>query len=110
VSLNGEPLKSGGQVGDSVVLKLRAGRYVIDYTPTRPYSEVLSTYSPIPKLLQNKKAAAFLAEQFPAVADLDEFRLAAIGNACIREIAETPFIVLTEEQMDELDRRLQEMR
>jgi len=110
VSLNGEPVKTGRQVGDSVVLKLRAGRYVIDYTPTRPYSEVLSTYSPIPKLLQNKKAAAFLAEQFPAVADLDEFRLAAIGNACIREIAETPFIVLTEEQMDELDRRLQEMR
>lgn len=106
ITLNGALTAEGRQVGQDVELDLGAGTYEIAYQPTRPYIEVLSTNTPIVTLLKNEKVVEALSETFPVIKALDEDMLMAIGNASMRELAHTPYLRLSDAQLDGIDRLL----
>ncbi|HRE29103.1 MAG TPA: hypothetical protein PK954_20835, partial [Anaerolineales bacterium] len=89
--------------GADQVLQLDAGRYEIVYRPTRAYLKAFSTRTPIVQIVQDERAKAVLAGVFPLITMLDESMLAAMGEATLREMAATPYLTLTEAQLDEID-------
>ena len=103
ISLNGTQCQTGRQRGSCVELDLDAGRYTIDYRPTKEYFETFSTHTPIVTLVQSRKVVEALSEKFPMLSMLDDSLLAAIGDASIRDMARTPYLQMTEEQLDGLD-------
>jgi hypothetical protein len=58
------------------------------------------------QILQNEQAKAILQGFIPMVATLDEAMTTAMGEASLREIAATPHLNLTGEQLDEIDQAL----
>ena len=110
ITINGEAVNDGRQVDQCVELELSAGKYTITYQPTRPYVQTFSTYTPIVKLVRSEQVVAALAETFPMIMALNDMMLAAIGDASIRDMAQTPFLPLTEQQLDGLDQILGKIR
>ena len=106
ITINGQPSAEGTQQGPNLVLHLRTGTYRIAYRPTRAYRKAFSTQTPIVQLVQDEEARAVLVERFPMLAALDDTMLAAMGEATLREMASTPYLPLTPDQLDELDRVL----
>jgi len=106
ITLNGEPVSEGKQVDKNVELELKSGVYHITYQPTTPYYEVFSTYSPIVTLLKNPKVFDLLKNLFPPEIQVNEQMLSYIGDASLRELAQTPYTSFTNEQLDELDQLL----
>jgi alpha-L-rhamnosidase len=109
ISINGKHFPEGKQVSDTVELTLGAGHYEIDYQPGNEYLQQYDTHTPIVQMVRNKKAAEFLATLFPMITSLDESMLSTIGDASIREMVATPFLDLTNEQMDEIDQLLKDI-
>lgn len=106
VVINGQKSAEGTQQGSNLILQLPAGFYRIEYQPTRPYRKTFNTYTPIVQLVQHERAKAILAHFFPMVAALDDSMLAAIGEASLRDMANTPYLPMTPEQLDEIDQAL----
>jgi alpha-L-rhamnosidase len=106
IQVNGQRATSGLQQGSSVVLRLEAGRYRIEYKPERTYIETLSTYVPAVKILQNKKARSALMRFIPMIAVVNEAMIAAIGNDSLRDLAATPYLKLSDEKLNEIDQVL----
>jgi alpha-L-rhamnosidase len=106
ITINGQPSEAGQQVGDNVELDLVAGRYTIAYQPAKPYRQTYNTHTPLARLVQNKQAVEVLSGPLPLIAMLDDNMLAAMGEASLREMATTPYLPMTTEQLDELDRLL----
>jgi len=104
--LNGKQVAVGIQQGSSVIMHLEAGHYQVEYQPSRPYIETLSTYVPAVKILQNKKAKLALMRFIPMIAMVTDVIIAAIGNDSIRDLAATPYLSLSDAQLDEMDRVL----
>jgi alpha-L-rhamnosidase len=67
ITINGQASTEGTQQGNNLVLSLGAGRYEIDYQPSRPYVKTYSTRTPIVQILQNEQAKAILANVFPMI-------------------------------------------
>jgi alpha-L-rhamnosidase len=109
ITINGKKSPAGTQHNADLVLRLDAGRYKIEYQPTRPYVQTFSTHTPIVHLAKNVQAKVAVARVIPMVTTLDESLLAAIGEASLRELANTPYLSLTPEQLDEIDRVLKEI-
>jgi hypothetical protein len=61
---------------------------------------------PAVKILQNKKAKLALMRFIPMVAMVTDAMIAAIGNDSIRDLATTPYLKLSDEKLDEIDRVL----
>lgn len=106
VVVNGHKSTDGIQQGSRLVLQLGAGIYQIEYQPTSPYRMVFSTRTPIVQLAKNEQAKALLAGISPMLAVLEDSLLAALGEATLRDMASTPYLPLTSEQLDELDKAL----
>jgi len=106
ILVNGQKLKIGNQRGAYVMIQFETGHYRIEYQPTRPYIETLSTYVPAVKILQNKMAKLALMRFIPMIAIVNEAMVAAIGNDSIRDLAATPYLTLSDEKLDEMDRVL----
>ena len=106
ITINGEVFREGVQQGSSLVLQLSAGAYQIDYQPSRLYVKTYSTYTPIVEIIQNEQAKAVLAGLFPMLSMINDAMVSAIGNASLREMAVTPYLPLTPDQLDEIDRVL----
>lgn len=109
IVVNGEVVDEGRQVEDCVELEVSSGKYAIAYQPTRKYVEVFSIDTPIVRLVRSSKVVAALAEAFPMITKLDESILVAIGDASIRDMAQTPFLQLSEQQLYRLDQQLKEL-
>lgn len=106
IKVNGQDSSAGVQQGKDLALELGAGRYSIHYKPNRPYIQTYNTRTPIAQILQNERAKAVLTEVFPMLAMLDASMLAAIGEATLREMAATPYLPMTAEQLDAVDQAL----
>jgi hypothetical protein len=106
ISINKKQATGEVQQGADVILQLDAGHYQIEYSPTRSYIETLSTYVPAVKILQNKQAKLALMRFIPIIAVVTDAMIAAIGNDSIRDLAATPYLKLSEKQLDEMDRVL----
>ena len=106
ISINEKQATGEVQQGADVILQLYSGHYQVEYQPTRPYIEKLSTYVPAAKILQNKKAKLALMRFIPMVALFTDAIIAAIGNDSIRDLATTPYLELSDEKLDEIDRVL----
>jgi alpha-L-rhamnosidase len=106
ITINGKKATDGTRQGKNLVLYLGAGRYEVSYTPNRPYVKTYSTRTPIVQVLQNARARAVLVGLFPMFGSLDDTMLAAMGDASLREMATTPFLPISNEQLDEIDRSL----
>lgn len=106
IVINGQPSAEGHQQGYDLVLSLKAGRYQIEYQPNRAYVKTYSTRTPIVQVVQNEQAKAILVGFIPMLALLDDAMLAAMGEATLREMATTPYLTMTSEQLDEVDRAL----
>ena len=106
IFINGQKIKIGNQQTADVILHLETGRYQIEYQPTRPYIETLSTYVPAVKILQNKQAKLALLRFIPMIAMVTDAMIAAIGNDSIRDLAATPYLNLSDKKLDEIDRVL----
>ena len=61
---------------------------------------------PAVKILQNKKAKLALMRFIPMVAMVTDAMIAAIGNDSIRDLAATPYLKLSDKQLDEMDQVL----
>jgi len=109
ISINGQKSAKGTPQGNDLVLQLPAGTYLIAYQPTRPYRKTFSTQMPIVQLVQNEQAKAILAGVFPMIAALDDSMLVAMGEASIRDMANTPYLPMTPEQLDDIDQLLKEI-
>lgn len=103
VRVNGQPAPVGLARGADRVLQFDAGRYEITYRPSRAYLKAFNTRTPIVQIVQDEQAKAVLAGVFPLITMLDESMLAAMGEATLREMAATPYLTLTEAQLDEID-------
>jgi alpha-L-rhamnosidase len=106
ISINKKQATGEVQQGADVVLQLDSGHYQIEYQPTRPYIETLSTYGPAVKILQNKMAKLALLRFIPMIAMVTDAMIAAIGNDSIRDLAATPYLKLSDKQLDEMDQVL----
>jgi alpha-L-rhamnosidase len=106
ISVNEKQATGEVQQGANVVLQLDSGHYQIEYQPIRPYIEILSTYVPVVKILQNKKAKLALMRFVPMIAMVTDAMIAAIGNDSIRDLAATPYLKLSHKQLDEMDQVL----
>jgi alpha-L-rhamnosidase len=106
IFINGKRSTSGIQQGPDVIMPLETGHYRIEYKPTRPYIETLSTYVPAVKILQNKMAKLALLRFIPMIAMVTDAMIAAIGNDSIRDLAATPYLKLSDKQLDEMDQVL----
>jgi alpha-L-rhamnosidase len=106
ITINGQKSAAGTQQGCDLVLQLEAGHYQIAYQPSRAYVKTFSTCTPIVQIVQNEQAKAILAGVFPMISMMDDNMLAAMGEANLREMASTPYLTMTGEQLDELDQLL----
>ena len=106
ININGQVSSDGIQQGRDLILQLAAGKYLIEYQPSRTYVKTFSTRTPIVQIVQNEQAKAILAGVFPMINMMDDNMLAAMGEATLREMATTPYLTLTSEQLDEIDRAL----
>lgn len=106
ITINGEQTEAGRQAGENVEIELIAGHYTVEYQPAKPYRQTYNTRTPLARLVQNKQAVQVLAGPVPLIAMLDDNMLAAMGEASLREMATTPYLPLTAEQLDKLDRLL----
>lgn len=106
ITINGQSSSDGIQQGHDLILNLGAGKYLIEYRPSRAYVKTFSTRTPIVQIVQNEQAKAALAGFVPMIAMLDDNLLATMGEANLREMATTPYLTLTSEQLDEIDRAL----
>ncbi|MCX6068175.1 MAG: family 78 glycoside hydrolase catalytic domain [Chloroflexi bacterium] len=106
IFINGKKSTSGIQQGSGVVMLLETGYYRVEYKPSRPYLETLSTYVPAVKILRNKMAKLALLRFIPMIAVVNEAMISAIGNDSLRDLAATPYLNLSDEKLDEIDRLL----
>jgi alpha-L-rhamnosidase len=106
ITINGQKSSEGTQQGHDLTLQLAAGHYRIEYRPNRPYLKTYSTHTPIAQIVQSEQVKAVLAGVFPMIAMLEPSLLAAIGEATLREMAATPYLTITNEQLDEIDQAL----
>jgi alpha-L-rhamnosidase len=106
ISINGHNSSKGFQHGSDLIMQLDAGHYLVEYQPSRSYIETLSTYVPAIKILDNKKAKKEIRRFIPMVAMLTKAMISAMGNESIRELAQTPYLNLSDEQLDEIDEML----
>lgn len=108
IRINGQPCGSGAQHGSEAILQLDAGGYHIEYPPSRPYRPTLSSHIPAIKILENKQAKKELRKFIPMVAALTQSMIAAIGDASLRELAQTPYLNLSDAEMDQIDQMLRQ--
>ncbi len=106
ITINGGLFTQGVQQGSDLVLGLPAGEYRVAYQPNRPYAKTFSTDTPVVQILENEQAKAILVEFIPLIAMLDEAMIAAMGDANLRELAETPYLTLTDELLEKIDNAL----
>jgi alpha-L-rhamnosidase len=109
IFVNGDRTAQGRQTGSCVEMELPAGTYHIEYHPLKPYIEVFSTHTPIVRLVRCKKVVDALKDQFPMITMVDENMLTAIGDASIRQMAQSPYVQLTETQLNGLDLLLKQI-
>lgn len=106
ISLNGQKSQDGNQQGEDLILSLSAGRYEIHYQPDRAYVKTYNTRTPIVQIVQNDQAKTVLAGVFPMINMLDDSMLSAMGEASLRDMATTPYLSMTDEQLDQIDQAL----
>ncbi len=106
IAINGQKSTVGIAQDGNLILHLAAGTYQIAYHPTRPYLKTFSTHTPIVELVQNQRATAALADVFPAIARLNDVTLAAMGEASLRDMVNSPYLSVTPAQLDAIDRAL----
>jgi alpha-L-rhamnosidase len=106
VFVNGQNTLEGKQQGKDLILLLAAGHYQISYQPGKAYRKTYSTRTAIVQIVQNEQARAVLAEVFPMINMMDDSMLAAMGEATLRDMATTPYLTMTDEQLDQIDQAL----
>jgi alpha-L-rhamnosidase len=109
ILINGQKPSGGIQQGSDVIFQLDSSHFQIEYQPTRPYLKTCSIDMPVVQILQNEQAKAIVQGFIPMVASLDDAMIAAPGGSSLREIAATPHLDLTDEQLDEIDRALSDI-
>ncbi len=109
ISVNGQVFTEGTQQGKDLALSFGAGQYKVEYRPSRAYVKTFSTNTPIVQIVQNEQAKAILGGVFPMINVMDAAMLSAMGEATLREMAATPYLTMTGEQLAEIDRALSEI-
>ena len=104
--INGQKSLAGIQQGLNLILQLESGHYRIEYQPSRSYRETLSTYVPAIKILENKQAKKAVRRFIPMVGMLTKGMITAMGDDSLRELTATPYLNLSDEQLDEIDQIL----
>lgn len=116
VRINGNLLKEteldAKQYSENVSLELVSGIWEFDYTPTKEYVKVYSTHSTIEELFANAKAKEVLEKHMPQIIDFLSGMLDQMRTATIRQIAEAEsrFVKLSKDVLDELDEALKAIK
>ena len=98
------------QDDENVCLELVSGKWKFDYTPTKAYVKVYSTHTPIGDLLANLKTKEMLEKHIPEIANIPTGMVEQMGTATIRQIANNPFLKLSDDVLDSLDEALKGIR
>jgi len=110
VKVNGQALSANGlsasQDGPDTLVDLPAGAWDFEYMPTQDYLPHLSTQSSLAELLDNEQARAMLIEAFPPLANINPHFLQRMGDSSPRDMLNSPFIQITEQDLDAMDARL----
>ena len=109
IVINGQLSSSGVQCGDDTELELEAGHYQVDYQPSKDYQMTYSTRTPILQLLKNDRVKEVLTKMIPAIEKLDGTVLAAVGEASLRDLANTPLLPLLERYLNDVDNALKDI-
>lgn len=114
VKINGKSLKTSelesGQQAEDVIVKLFAGTWEFDYTPTRNYIKYYSIETPIVKLLENEETKGILEEHFAQITSMPEERLENMKMTSLKELAEIPLFDIAGKNLNKLNKKLNEIR
>jgi alpha-L-rhamnosidase len=109
IVINGQRSAEGVQRGEDAELALEAGRYQIDYQPSKDYRMTFSTRTPVVQLLRNDRVKEILTRMVPAIQQIDGAMLAAAGEASLRDLAATPYLPLNERYLNDIDNALKDI-
>ncbi|MCD4752338.1 MAG: glycoside hydrolase family 78 protein [Anaerolineaceae bacterium] len=114
VRLNGKVLAESGletcQEGKDVLVELTAGSWQFTYQPTCDYKLILSTHTPLGKLMKNKQAVEAIQSFLPdQMKNVDADTLNAYATVTMRDLSEHPGVGLSEDVLDQIDAVLKEV-
>jgi alpha-L-rhamnosidase len=81
---------------------LKSGTYEFDYVPVEALIKEYSTWTSVAELIENEKARAVLDDCFPMWRNIPE----QYQSASVREMAKSPYLNLTVEQLESMDMQL----
>ncbi|MDQ0972045.1 alpha-L-rhamnosidase [Neobacillus niacini] len=114
VLLNGSSLKDAevnvSQHGEKVHVEINSGTWEFFYTPEVEYIKYYSTHLALGELLSNDEVKNVITEVAPQAAGLPHEMIAKLGHQSLRELSHMPFLPIASEVLDELDRKLGEIK
>lgn len=103
-----ELLTAAEQCGSGVSFPAAPGTYVIAYTPTRSYVKYYSLEMKLADLLKNAETRAIIAAELPAIANMADSPMAAMGG--VSQMVQMPFIKTAPEQVQKAAARLSQIK
>lgn len=91
-------------------IEVGSGHYEITYQPTKSYILYYSFDMPLCELLQNQDVKQIFEEEKFCCAYFDEGLLSMVGHMSVRRMRYMPFFHTTEECMQAVEKRIQQIR
>ena len=92
------------------VIELVSGVYEFEYIPTKPYIKYYNTNMSLNELLSNEEVKSVLDKELKAAVTLPDYMISMAGNESVRELARKPFFNASEEEMDNTDKIISQIR
>jgi alpha-L-rhamnosidase len=112
VKINGKLLKAtllnAAQNAENVSVELTSGSYEFYYVPTVSYIKYYSTNFSFKELVENEETKKVLIETLPVM--LPDHMIGKVGDKSPRDLARMPFFPVPSHILDELDRKLGEIK
>jgi alpha-L-rhamnosidase len=96
------------QTGDNVSVELTSGSYEFFYVPEVSYIKCYSTNFNFKELVENEETKKVLIDTLPMI--LPEHMIGKVGDKSPRDLARMPFFPVPSHILDELDRKLGEIK
>jgi alpha-L-rhamnosidase len=104
----GDTFLKASQSGENTAVELTSGTYEFYYEPEVPYFSYYSTGFNYKELVENEETKKALVEVLPMM--LPDHMVGNFGHMSPRELAHMPFFSVSGTILDELDRKLGEIR
>jgi alpha-L-rhamnosidase len=112
VKIDGKELRdtflNAVQTGENVSVELTSGSYEFFYVPEVSYIKCYSTNFNFKELVENEETKKVLIETLPMM--LPEHMIGKVGDKSPRDLARMPFFPVPSHILDELDRKLGEIK